>query len=155
MYCAMVRTLALLRHALASGQGPDASLAPKGVEQIERLASALRAEGWRPDMILVSPLARARESARVLAAGAGVECPVVVLRELIPDTEPVDALQAIDAAAPRSSSILVVSHLPLVGRIAHELTGEDVSFTPATFVEIEDQGDGHARLVRRLSPEYP
>jgi phosphohistidine phosphatase SixA len=151
----MVRTLALLRHGLATGQGPDAPLAPQGVAQIERLANVLRAEGWRPDTILASPLARAQDSARALAAGIGVTRAPIVLYQLIPDTEPIDALHAIDAAAPGSTSILIVSHLPLVGRIAHELTGEDVSFTPATFVEITDQGDGEARLVRRLSPEYP
>ena len=51
------------------------------------------------------------------------------------------------------ASILIVSHLPLVARLATELTGEEVSFTPATLVEIADRGDGQARLVRRLSPD--
>src|SRR5262252_2286526 len=67
MYCAMVRTLALLRHGLASGQGPDAALAPEGVRQVERLAAALRANAWRPDVVLSSPYARALESARTFA----------------------------------------------------------------------------------------
>ena len=149
----MLRTLALLRHGRAAGQGPDAPLTPEGVEQLRRLASALAAEGWRPDVILASPFARALDSARTLAAGIGVMRSPVVVQELVPDSEPIDALQAIDAAAPGSRSILVVSHLPLVGRIAHELTGEEISFTPATLVEIADQGGGTARLVRRLSAE--
>jgi len=46
-----------------------------------------------------------------------------------------------------------VSHLPLVARIASELTGAEIAFTPGTLVEIADPGDGRARLVRRLSPE--
>ena len=89
----------------------------------------------------------------MLAAGIGVMRLPQVLRELIPDSEPLDALRAIDAAAPGSRLVLVVSHLPLVGRIAHELTGDEIAFTPATLVEIADQGDGTARLVRRLSAE--
>lgn len=149
----MPRTLALLRHGRAAGQGPDALLTPEGVQQLHRLATALAAERWRPDAILASPFARALDSARMLAAGIGVARTPVVLRELIPDSEPLDALQAIDAAAPGTSLVLVVSHLPLVGRIAHELTGEEVAFTPATLAEIADQGDGTARLVRRLSAE--
>jgi phosphohistidine phosphatase SixA len=76
-----------------------------------------------------------------------------VVDELNPDNEPDDALKAIDAAALQSASILVVSHLPLVARIAAELTGQEVSFTPATFVEIAHEGEEGARLVRRLSPE--
>ena len=149
----MVRTLALLRHGRAAGQGPDATLTPEGVHQLQKIAAALRAESWRPAVIFVSPLTRAQQSASMFAAGIGLGARAVVLRQLIPDTEPVDALQAIDAAAAGAASILVVSHLPLVARIAHELTGEDISFTPATFVEIADQGDGTAQLVRRLSPE--
>jgi len=150
---AMVRTLALLRHGRASGQSPDAALTPEGLQQLRRLASALRAQDWRPDVIVTSPFARALESARTVAAGLGVTRAPLVLDELIPDSEPLDALQAIDAAAPGSASILVVSHLPLVARLALELTGEEVSFTPATLAEIRDGGDGEAHLVRRLSPD--
>lgn len=149
----MLRTLALLRHGRATGQGFDAPLAPEGVRQLQRLASSLRAEGWRPDVILTSPLARARASARSIAAGLGVASPPVVVDELAPDHEPIDALAAIDAAALQRTTILVVSHLPLVARIALELTGEEVSFAPATLAEIADGGDGTARLVRRVSAE--
>jgi phosphohistidine phosphatase SixA len=149
----MVRTLALLRHGRAAGQGLDASLTPEGRVQLRKVADVLRAEGWRPAAVLASPLTRAIESARSFAAVLGLERQAVVLRELAPDGEPLDALHAIDAAAPGSASILVVSHLPLVARIAHELTGEDVSFTPATFVEIAGQDDGTARLVRRFCPD--
>ena len=149
----VLRTLALLRHGLATGQGPDAPLTPQGVQQLRKLAAVLRAEGWRPQSIFASPLARALESARAFAAGLGVTEAPVELRELMPDSEPLDALRAIDAAAPDSTSVLVVSHLPLVGRIAHELSGEEVPFAPATFVEIADQGDGEAHLVRRLSAD--
>ena len=149
----MLRTLALLRHARAAGQAPDAPLTAQGIEQLQKLAATLKAEGWRPEVILASPLLRAQESARSIAAGIGVTRPPVVLPELIPDSEPLDALHAIDAAAPGSRLVLVVSHLPLVGRIAHELTGEQIAFAPATLVEIADQGDGTARPVRRLSAE--
>jgi len=149
----MLRTLALLRHGRAAGQGPDAPLTPHGIEQLQRLAAVLEAERWRPEAILTSPFTRALDSARTLASGIGVARTPVVVRELVPDSEPLEALQAIDAAASGSASILVVSHLPLVARIASELIGEDVAFTPATLVEIADEGDGHARLVRRLSAE--
>ena len=149
----MARTLALLRHGRASGQVPDAALTPEGMQQLRRLAAVLRAQDWRPDVILASPFTRALESARTFAAALGVTQAPVALDELIPDSEPLDALQAIDAAAPASGSILVVSHLPLVARLALELTGEEVSFTTATLAEIRDAGDGRAHLVRRLSPD--
>jgi phosphohistidine phosphatase SixA len=149
----MLRTLALLRHGRAAGQGPDAPLTPQGVDQLQRLAAVLKAEGWQPAAILSSPLLRALDSARTFAAGIGGAPSPVVVHELSPDKEPLAALRAIDAAAPKERSILVVSHLPLVARIANELTGEEISFTPATLVEIADQGDGTARVVRRVSAE--
>jgi len=148
-----MRTLALLRHGRATGQGPDAPLMPQGIEQLHKLAAALKAEGWRPAAMLSSPFTRALDSARALAVGLGIAPSPIVLQALIPDSEPLDALNAIDAAAPGSPSILVVSHLPLVARIANELLGEEIGFTPATLVEIADSGDGRAKLVRRLSPD--
>jgi len=149
----MLRTLALLRHGRAAGQGPDAQLTAEGVQQLQKIATVLRAEHWRADVLLVSPLARAQASARTFAADLGLSLAPLVLQALSPDTEPAEALEAIDAAAPGRASILVVSHLPLVARIANELTGEEVAFTPATFVEIVHDGDEGARLVRRLSPD--
>jgi len=149
----MLRTLALLRHGKAAGQGPDALLTREGVQQLQKLAAVLKAGSWRPERILVSPFTRAMESARTFIAAVGVEPPLIVLNELIPDTEPVDALQAIDDATPGIASILVVSHLPLVARIASELVGEEIAFSPGTFVEIAHDGEAGARLVRRLSPQ--
>jgi len=149
----MARTLALLRHGRAAGQGPDAVLTPQGAQQLEKVAAVLKAEGWRPAAVFVSPYSRALESARVFAAELGLVKPAAVLHELLPESEPIDALAAIDAVAPGHASILIVSHMPLVARIALELTEEDVAFTPATFVEIADRGNGAAQLVRRLSPE--
>ena len=63
-----------------------------------------------------------------------------------------EALEAITAAAPLETPVLVVAHLPLLGRLAHELVGEDPSFSPGTLVEIAHEGAGHSRLLRRLGP---
>jgi phosphohistidine phosphatase len=148
----MRRTLALLRHGLAAGQDPDAPLVPRGVAQLERLAAALRAEGWRPARVLTSPYTRAIETAQTIADGIGYTGPLVQRIELSPESEPVDALRAIDEATPGATCVLVVTHLPLVGRIAHELTGEELPFSPATFVELEAT-DEAVRFVRRIAPQ--
>jgi len=148
----MHRTLALLRHGLAAGQDADAPLVPRGVAQIERLAAMLRAERWRPAFVLTSPYARAVETARTLAAGVGYTGPIERSSHLTPESEPIDALHAIEEEAASATSILVVAHLPLVGRIVHELSGDEVQFSPGTFVELSDD-DGEARLLRRITPQ--
>jgi phosphohistidine phosphatase len=147
----MLRVLALLRHGKASGQGADATLTAEGRDELRRLGARLGAEGWAPAAVTTSPYRRARESAHVLA---GMLTPAVethVLAELKPGEEPEDALRAILEAAPLATPVLVVTHLPLVGRLAHELLGEEIAFFPGTLVEIVRDGDGSARLLRRLN----
>jgi phosphohistidine phosphatase SixA len=146
----MLRTLALLRHGLASGQGPAAELRPEGAAYLRRLAAVLDREGWRPAAIVTSPYRRARESAAVMATALRVSEAPLVLEELIPEAEPGPALTAVLAAAPLAACILVVTHLPLIGRLAQELIGEDPSFSPGTLVEIVREHDDVARLLRRI-----
>jgi phosphohistidine phosphatase len=149
---AVIRVLALLRHGLASGQGPDAALLPEGAVELRRLGDMLNGEGWRPAAVTTSPYRRARESALVLATMLAPGVEPHVLPALRPEEEPAEALAAVLRAAPLASPILIVSHLPLVGRLAHELVGEDIGFSPGTLVEIIRDGDGGSRLLRRIGP---
>jgi phosphohistidine phosphatase SixA len=148
----MIRVLALLRHGVSDGSGADAALLPEGAALLRRLGAMLAAEGWMPAAILTSPYRRARESAAVLAGALGCIAPVVALEALVPEADSIDALEAIDAAAPIASPVLVVGHMPLVGRIVLELTGEDPGFSPGTFVELAREGSDAARLLRRVGP---
>ena len=148
----MIRTLALLRHGLASGQGPEATLLPEGAEQLRRLADRLQQEGWRPMLVVSSPYRRARESALLVASTLQVATTLQVLPDLVPEGDPDEALDAVQSAGPVASPILVVSHLPLVGLLAEHLVGEDPGFPPGTFVEIAREGDGESRLLRRIAP---
>ena len=148
----MIRVIALLRHGMASGQTPQSALLPEGAAELRRLAAMLEAEGWRPAAVATSPYRRALETAQILVSVLAPDVETYVLRELRPDTEPEDALDAVLGVAPHASPILVVSHLPLVARLAHELVGEEVAFSPGTFAEIVREGAAPARLVRRIGP---
>ena len=148
----MLRVLALLRHGLASGQDADAPLQPEGEAYLRRLGAKLESEGWQPDAILASPLLRAQDTAAIVANAVGAEAPRQSLRTLLPETDPEAALAAILAAAPLANRILVVAHMPLLGRMTQELIGDDPGFSPGTLVEIAREGDGVARLLRRVGP---
>ena len=148
----MIRNLALLRHGLANGQGPEAGLLPEGRAYLQRLARRLESEGWRPEAIVTSPYRRARESAQVLSESLGVGTETHVLQDLVPDADPDEALAAIRLAVPVATPVLIVTHLPLVGLLMQELTGDDESFSPGTFVEVAREGDGVARRLRRIGP---
>ena len=148
----MIRIFALLRHGLASGQGPHAALLPEGAVELRRLAALLAAENWRPEAVVTSPYRRAQESAEIMVAALAPESDIHVLRELRPDVDPEEALDAVLTVLPLASPILLVSHLPLVARIAGELVGEEPAFSPGTLVEIARDGAGPARIVRRIGP---
>lgn len=149
----MIRVIGLMRHGLATGQAPEAALLPEGADYLRRLAAKLDRESWpHPPVVLSSPYRRARESAQVMVEALHLTAAITLLDELIPESEPAEALAAILAAAPTASPLLVVSHLPLVGRLSMELTGEDPGFSPGTFVEIVREGEGAARLLRKLGP---
>ena len=146
----MLRNLALMRHGQATGQGPDAALLPEGAAQLNRLARRLADEGWQPGAIVTSPYRRARESANVVAAALGITVETHVLHELLPEGDPLEALDALLDLLVERSPILVVTHLPIVGLLVQGLTGEQVAFAPGTFAELQVDGEAGARLLRTI-----
>lgn len=150
----MTVRLALLRHGRAAGQAPDAELLPEGAEYVDRLAAALEREVWRPAAAVSSPYRRARETARVVLARLAPALAADETRALTPEADPDAAVEALLAAAPGGEPLLAVSHLPLVGRIAFLLTGDELEFLPGTFAEFEvDPATRTGRLLRRIGPE--
>lgn len=148
----MATTLALLRHGLATGQGPDADLMPEGAVHVRALGRHLAAEGWVPRVAFTSPYRRARETSRIVLSEIAPDLVPVVLEELIPETSAERALAALRAHGLPDGPVLVVAHLPLLGLIALELTDDDPGFRPGTFAEIElAPGGDHGSLRRRIA----
>ncbi len=126
--------LFLVRHADAAPGEPDElrRLTPEGRDQAHAVGERLAARGIRPDVVLTSPLLRARETGDAIAG------------ELACASEPSDSLApgatatAVQVAvAGRGETVVVVGHQPDCGRIAAELgDGIEPSFPPAGVVEL-------------------
>jgi phosphohistidine phosphatase len=74
--------LILLRHGKAEPHGhphgdSERALVPKGVEQARRAGAYLRMAGQLPEIILTSPLLRAKQTAEVFSVAARLPGPVV------------------------------------------------------------------------------
>ncbi|MCF7732327.1 MAG: histidine phosphatase family protein [Akkermansiaceae bacterium] len=73
--------LYLLRHGKAEDFHPDGdsarALVPKGYEQARRVGVMLAAAGFLPEIVLTSPLVRARQTADEFCTTAGLPGPVV------------------------------------------------------------------------------
>lgn len=118
--------LHLLRHAHAGDpmkwHGPDdvRPLSEKGRLQAERLGLFLAEAGFEPDAIVSSPMARALETARLVATPLGL--PVRVNDALAGPLE-IEALEALLSASGDPRRPLLVGHDPDFSQLAADLTG--------------------------------
>ena len=120
----------LVRHAVAGERGPaypDDRLRPLTAEGIARFRDAvagLRALDLSLDLILTSPLVRARHTAELLAAGLPGKPPIEELDALAPEGRPAAILEAIARSARRPRRrVALVGHQPDLGDFGAKLLG--------------------------------
>ena len=159
--------LFLLRHAVAAARDPrrypkdlDRPLTREGSRKMAQAARGMKNLGLAFDLILTSPLARARETARIVASGLRPRAPIKPLAALSPGGDPA----AVTAAASSLSEVrrlLLVGHEPDLSRLAGFLVlGKDIGF-PHEFKKggicrIDFQGEvrpGEGRLMYLLPPK--
>ncbi|HUF47644.1 MAG TPA: phosphohistidine phosphatase SixA [Vicinamibacterales bacterium] len=121
------RTIYLVRHAIAATRGPDwpdddqRPVTHRGAARMRQVVKGLDALGVKVDVVATSPLARADQTARLLASGLGVAGDPLVVPELAPGMDAAvtaAALARIDAA-----TMAVVGHEPDLGQLAAWLIG--------------------------------
>ena len=124
--------LILVRHAHADPGDPDElrPLSARGREEARALGERLAAE--QPDLVLASPLLRARETAAAIAKAAGVE--LRVDDRLAPGATADDVVAAI---ADAGDTVVTVGHQPDCSEIALALTGNDPGFPTAGTYELD------------------
>jgi len=110
-----------------------------------------------PDVMVMSPLVRAVQTATLLAQVLGYEGPLRTTRKLFPDG-PVGALETL-LAENEGKSVILVGHQPSMGSAAAHFLGMS-SFprpvTPGTVIGIERPADGGAgQLFLYASPGQP
>lgn len=118
-----MRRLILLRHATAEGSAPggdiDRNLTASGREDARRMGEALAAMGVRPDLALVSPAARARQTWDAVHDAFGdVE---VELDPTLYSAGLSGLRQAVEAAGTRCETLIVVGHNPGLHQLAVDL----------------------------------
>ena len=86
----------------------------------------------RPDLVVSSPLLRARETAAAIAKAAGAE--VRVDERLAPGAAADDLVAAVEGAG---ETVVAVGHQPDCSEIALALTGTDPGFPTAGSYELD------------------
>lgn len=123
--------LYLVRHAVAAERGPeypDDNLRPltaDGIQKWRKAVAGLRAFGLELDLVLTSPLVRARDTADLLAAGLKPKPRVTAVEALAPGGRAADIVSAVttQAGARRASRLALVGHEPGLGELAASLLG--------------------------------
>ena len=113
-------TLYLVRHGRAAERGdewPDDGkrpLTPQGIDRFQQVVRGLSVLGVTIDIVLTSPLVRARQTADLLAGGLRPHPSVEVTDVLAPGAPVADVMAAL-AQARRAKSIACVGHEPDLG----------------------------------------
>lgn len=122
-----MRRLILFRHAKAVARAAGASDAERALEASGRADAAaagcwLVAEGFAPDVVLVSPSIRTRQT------WACVEdlfpTARIVIEDALYDAMPEDVFAAVEVEAPRAETVMVIGHNPGLQELAITLLSE-------------------------------
>jgi phosphohistidine phosphatase len=152
--------LFFLRHGIAEDRAPGKSdfqrrLTEEGVAEMEAVGKGLRKLDLRLDLILTSPLVRARETAEIAAKALDLEQALKIEERLASGCGFSDLQQAL-SGVPDQARVLLVGHEPdfseLVGRL---IGGGSVRVKKASlaFVDVDPVQPGHGCLRWLLEAE--
>jgi phosphohistidine phosphatase len=149
--------LYFLRHGIAAEAGPEGSgdagrpLTEKGIARVKEEARGLRRLDVRPDIVLSSPLVRARQTAEIVRKAFGVESRLVDALAPGCDLERLSGLLGEYRSAER---VMVVGHEPDFSTLICELTGARVLLKKGGLarVDLEMVDAGAGTLVWLLPP---
>jgi phosphohistidine phosphatase len=154
--------LLLVRHAAAvprgtpGGHDDERPLTPKGKAKFTVAAKGLARIARRPDVLLTSPLPRARATAEIAARA---------FRRIEPTIEPALAHEGLDGivaalgAHPAGATVAIVGHEPtlsaLLARLLGAAHGERLAFKKggAALVDLPDGPTGLGVLLWFLKPK--
>jgi len=135
-----------MRHGEAVSGVPDwqRQLSDRGRAQTRTVAQSARSRGVSVAWVYHSGILRAQQTAELVAAVLAPEEGVREISGVCPDDDPSFLKSRVDAA---SQSVLLVSHLPYLSRLAGLMTTGDserpvVEFAPATLVCLSRQANG-------------
>ncbi len=150
-----------LRHGKAEsradwqGRDADRPLTEEGEEIMRREVEALRAMDFAPDVIVTSPLARARRTAEIVADGLGLSGRLVEDERLAPGFDVARLEQVLATRAPGARAVLVVGHEPDFSEtVAALIGGGDVVMKKGGLarVDVAAPAAGGGRLDWLLTP---
>jgi phosphohistidine phosphatase len=119
----------LLRHGIAEDDSPtgrdaDRELTSAGRRKLNEVLKIVAAAGFVPEVVVSSPLVRARQTADIAVEVLGYKDEIHYANALVPDADPQEVWQEIRNGYRGVASILLASHEPLMSRCTGFLLGQ-------------------------------
>jgi phosphohistidine phosphatase len=124
----------------------DRPLTEKGIKKMKEVARGLRALGVSPELILSSPLPRARQTAEIIVEVMGGEIPMKLTGALAPSGSRSELYEELRAGQ-KLSALMVVGHQPSLGEIAGEIAWGSAEH----YIELK-KGGACALEINELDP---
>jgi phosphohistidine phosphatase len=120
--------LYIVRHAIAVPRGTlgidddDRALTDEGMSKMRQIAAGLYRLGFVPEIILSSPLVRARQTAEILLQAFGKRVELEIFPALAPEGARKELFREIGSLGKkRIMRMMIVGHQPSLGEIAGEI----------------------------------
>lgn len=127
----------------------DRPLTEEGIRKMHRAAAGLQSLRYIPEVILSSPLPRARQTAEILLDAFGHKrTRIILFPALAPSGSRNDVFLAIASYEKKLRSLMLVGHQPSLGEIA----GEIVWGSPEHFLDLKKGGACAIELERAGIP---
>jgi phosphohistidine phosphatase len=147
----MIMILYIVRHAIAEPLRPgltdkDRKLTEEGIRKMQKAAAGLRIVDAIPDVVLSSPLVRARQTAEILIEAFDRKPSLQIVPALAPPGDRTKLYSEIRKHE-GAESVMLVGHEPSLGEIACEI----ISGTPGCYLTLK-KGSACAIGITRMSP---
>lgn len=118
--------LYIVRHAIAVPRGApgiaedDRPLTKEGIDKMQESGAGLKILGAVPEIILSSPLLRAKQTAEILKEAFGKKTPLILIQALEPGGSRSEVYREIRERQ-EAGRLMLVGHQPSLGEIAGEI----------------------------------
>jgi phosphohistidine phosphatase len=136
-----MKTLLILRHAKSSWNNLaladiDRPLNKRGKRDAPRIGQLLREEELVPDLIISSPAARAKKTAKSVSKNSGYEGEIDINADFYPG-DPDSFIEAFYSIPDKFDRVLIVAHNPGLEELLYELTGESARMPTSALAQVE------------------
>ena len=147
----------LIRHGIATwpawpGPDSDRPLTAEGARRMEAAAAGLARRGLAPDVVLHSPLLRARMTAEILATHLDRLGALHAHPALAPGFD-VDHLHEILIEFGEATTVMCVAHNPDLGEIVMRLSRQPVMFKEGTLAALARKASDRFTLAWQATAE--